>query len=66
VEDVESALAFLSMVDPEAFEIAFTAVAPRATGIPGDTATPEGEQPLPVCRQCGAVTWLAVEDPEEL
>ena len=31
-EDMESALAFLSMIDPEAFEIAFTAVAPRAPG----------------------------------
>ena len=30
VEDMELALAFLSMIDPEAFEIAFTAVAPPA------------------------------------
>ena len=38
VEDMESALAFLSMIDPEAFEIAFTAAAPRVSG---DAALPE-------------------------
>jgi hypothetical protein len=48
VEDMESALAFLGMIDPEAFEIALTAVAPRPDEIPED------EEPLPVCRQCGA------------
>jgi hypothetical protein len=46
-EDMESALAFLSMIDPEAFEIALTAVTPPADEIPED------EEPLPVCRQCG-------------
>jgi hypothetical protein len=46
-EDMESALAFLGMIDPEAFEIALTATAPRAN------APPEDEEPLPVCRQCG-------------
>ena len=56
VEDMESALAFLSMIDPEAFEIAFTAVTPPGE-TPEDAATPEtpeDEEPLPVCRQCGA------------
>lgn len=48
VEDMESALAFLSMIDPEAFEIALTAATPPADEIPGD------EEPLPVCRECGA------------
>jgi hypothetical protein len=47
-QDMESALAFLSMIDPEAFEIALTAAALRAR------ETPEDEEPLPVCRQCGA------------
>jgi hypothetical protein len=51
---MESALAFLSMIDPEAFEIALTAAAPRAEQIPEDAAIPEGEEPFPVCRQCGA------------
>jgi hypothetical protein len=54
---MESALAFLSMIDPEAFEIALTAVAPRADETPEtpeDAAAPEDEEPLPVCRQCAA------------
>jgi hypothetical protein len=50
-EDMESALAFLGMIDPEAFEIALTAAAQQ---IPEDTATPEDQEPLPVCRHCGA------------
>jgi hypothetical protein len=54
VEDMESALAFLSMIDPEAFEIALTAAKPPADKIPEDAATPEDEEPLPVCRRCGA------------
>jgi hypothetical protein len=54
VEEMESALAFLSMIDPEAFEIAFTAVAPRVGDIPEDAAAPEDEEPTPVCRECGA------------
>jgi hypothetical protein len=51
---MESVLAFLSMIDPEAFEIAFTAVASRACETRGDATTPEDEEPIPVCRQCGA------------
>src|SRR6202035_2511115 len=57
VEDMESALGFLGMIDPEAFEIAFTAVAPRAgetRETPADTEDPEDEEPVPVCRQCGS------------
>jgi len=42
---MEAALALLSMLDPEAFEIAFTAV-PSPLG-DGD------EEPVPVCRECG-------------
>jgi hypothetical protein len=53
-EDMEKALAFLSVIDPEAFEIALTAAAPRADETPEDAATPEDEEPLPVCRHCGA------------
>jgi hypothetical protein len=52
-----SALAFLSVIDPEAFEIAFTAASPRVGEIPGASeyaATPEDEEPIPVCRECGA------------
>jgi hypothetical protein len=56
--DMEAALAFLSMIDPEAFEIALTAAAPTAAPTaaqnPDDAAAPDDEEPLPVCRQCGA------------
>jgi len=39
--DMESALAFLSMIDPEAFEIAFTAATPRArSGYAHSTVSP--------------------------
>jgi hypothetical protein len=48
VQDMELALGYLSMIDPEAFEIALTAAAPPDAGIPED------EAPLPVCRECGA------------
>ena len=45
-DQMESALAFLSMIDPEAFEIAFTAVTPAAD-------QPEDAEAIPLCRQCG-------------
>ncbi len=49
---IEQALAYLSVIDPEAFEIAFTAA-----------TTPEGEavdeeEPVPVCRRCGAMVAI--------
>ena len=40
---------FLSVIDPQAFEIAFTAVTPAALD-----ASTEDEEPVPVCRACGA------------
>ena len=46
---IETALAYLSAIDPEAFEIAFTAVTAA-----GDEAQ-EDEEPIPVCRRCGAM-----------
>jgi hypothetical protein len=58
--DMEAALAFLSMIDPEAFEIAFIAATRPADQIPDsavspdDAAAPEDGEPIPVCRQCGA------------
>ena len=42
-----AALAYLSVIDSEAFEIAFTAVAQA----PDD---PEDEAPIPLCATCGA------------
>jgi hypothetical protein len=47
---MEAALALLSMLDPEAFEIAFTAV-PIATDA-GD------DEPIPVCRECGGLVGI--------
>jgi hypothetical protein len=58
VEDMESALAFLSMIDPEAFEIAFTAAAPRVSG---DSPLPADEEPMPVCRACGAPVGIFLD-----
>ena len=46
-DQMESALAFLSMIDPEAFEIAFTAVTPAAD-------QPDDAEAIPLCRQCGS------------
>ena len=50
VGQMEAALALLSMLDPEAFEIAFTAV-PLARD-DGD------EEPIAVCRQCGGLVGV--------
>ena len=47
---MEAALALLSMLDPEAFEIAFTA-APFVGG-DGD------EEPIAVCRLCGGLVGI--------
>ena len=50
VDQMQAALAFLSVLDPEAFEIAFTAVTPAA---PDDDRS-EDDEALPACRRCGA------------
>jgi hypothetical protein len=47
-DQIQAALAYLSMIDPEAFEIAFTAVGPAAA------EDPEDEDPIPLCTTCGA------------
>jgi hypothetical protein len=44
---MQAALAFLSMIDPEAFEIAMTATAQAADD-------PEDEEPISLCATCGA------------
>jgi hypothetical protein len=62
--DMEEALAFLGMIDPEAFEIALTAVALRADETPappGEAASPEDEEPFPVCRHCGAPVGIFLD-----
>ena len=67
--DMETALAFLGMIDPDAFEIALTAVRlradqtpmspaipanPETPANPEDDASPEDDEPFPVCRHCAA------------
>ena len=51
-DEMETALAYLSMIDPEAFEIAFTAVTPAADEIHED------EDAIPVCRRCGGLAGI--------
>jgi hypothetical protein len=53
-DQMQAALAYLSMIDSEAFEIAFTAVAPA----PDD---PEDEEPIPLCAACGAPVGIFPE-----
>jgi hypothetical protein len=55
IDQMQAALAFLSVIDPEAFEIAFTAVTPAADD------HPEDEEPVPVCRACGALVGIFTE-----
>jgi len=51
-EQMEMALAFLSRIDPESFEIALTA----ATSADGDIH--EDEEAIPLCRRCGGVVGI--------
>ena len=51
-EQIENALAYLSAIDPEAFEIAFTAVTTASD------ETLEDEEPTPLCRRCGAMIGI--------
>jgi hypothetical protein len=54
-DQMQAALAFLSMIDSEAFEIAFTAVTSEATD------GPEDEEPIPLCATCGAPVGIFPE-----
>ena len=56
VDQMQAALGFLSVIDPEAFEIAFSAVSLAA---PDDH--PEDDEPVPVCRACGAQVGIFPE-----
>jgi hypothetical protein len=51
-DQMEAALAYLSMIDPEAFEIALTAVTTAADEMPED------EEAIPVCRRCGGLVGI--------
>jgi hypothetical protein len=46
-EQLQDALAYLSVIDPDAFEIAFSAV-------PAPADAHDDEEPEPLCRICGA------------
>jgi hypothetical protein len=48
--EMEAALGLLSMLDPEAFEIAFTAVS--------TTRHDDDDKPIPVCRECGGLVAI--------
>ena len=54
-DQMQAALAFLSMIDSEAFEIAFTTVAADAAD------DPEDEEPIPLCATCGAPVGIFPE-----
>ena len=54
-DQIQAALAYLSMIDPEAFEIAFTAVACTTAD------DSEDEEPIPLCRTCGASVGIFPE-----
>ncbi|MGH3278640.1 MAG: hypothetical protein ACRDNW_05815 [Trebonia sp.] len=54
-EQMHDALAFLSVIDPEAFEIALTAVSPAAI------QRAEDEEPAPFCPACGAPVGIFPE-----
>jgi hypothetical protein len=53
-DQMQAALAFLSMIDPEAFEIAMTATAQALDD-------PEDEEPIPLCATCGAPVGIFPE-----
>lgn len=48
--EMEAALGLLSMLEPEAFEIAFTA----APTTPHD----DDDEPIPVCQECGGLVGI--------
>jgi hypothetical protein len=54
-DQIQAALAYLSMIDHEAFEIALTAVTPA----PADDS--EDEEPIPLCATCGAPVGIFPE-----
>jgi hypothetical protein len=55
VDQMQAALSFLSVIDPEAFEIALTAVTPLSEYRPDD------EEAVAACRACGALVGIFPE-----
>jgi hypothetical protein len=54
-DQMQAALAFLSMIDDEAFAIAFTAVTPDTDD------ESEDDEPIPLCGTCGAPVGIFPE-----
>lgn len=53
-DQIQAALAYLSMIDPEAFEIAMTVVSP-------DGDLEDDEEAIPLCATCGAPVGIFPE-----
>lgn len=54
-DQMQAALAYLSVIDPEAFEIAFFAVPPA------DPESEDDDQPVSLCATCGAPVGIFPE-----
>src|SRR5580693_965392 len=50
-EEMQAALAFLSMIDPDAFDVAFQAVPPNLDDLP------DVDGPEPFCGRCGVAIF---------
>ena len=57
-QEMRTALAFLSVIDDEAFEIAFGAVRPDPDALPDPGALPDLDEPEPLCDRCGTPAAL--------
>ena len=56
----EAALTYLSMIDPLMFGMAMDAADLTVSLAPGGGA-PKDEEPVPVCRQCGALVGIFLD-----
>jgi hypothetical protein len=56
----EAALAYLSVIDPLMFEIAMDA-ADLTAGEAAGAEAPVDEEPIPVCRRCGALVGIFLD-----
>jgi hypothetical protein len=54
-DQTQAALAYLSMIDPDAFEIAMTVVSPDGDDLEDD------QEPIPLCATCGATVGIFPE-----
>jgi hypothetical protein len=59
-KQAETALAYLSVIDPLMFEIAMDA-ADLAVGQADGGETPEDEEPVPVCRRCAGQVGIFLD-----